>query len=100
MKKEYVSILVSHTHWDREWHKPFQTFRGYMVEMVDRLIELMERNPDYKHFLLDGQSVLLEDYFEVRPENKERIRSLISRGRLSVGPFYVCLLYTSPSPRD
>ena len=89
MKKEYVSILVSHTHWDREWHKPFQTFRGYMVEMVDRLIELMERNPDYKHFLLDGQSVLLEDYFEVRPENKERIRSLISRGRLSVGPFYV-----------
>ncbi|MEM2957663.1 MAG: glycoside hydrolase family 38 C-terminal domain-containing protein [Candidatus Jordarchaeaceae archaeon] len=89
VKRGNESILVSHTHWDREWYKPFQTFRGYMVEMVDRLIDLMEKNPDYKHFLLDGQSILLEDYFEVRPENKERIRALVSSGRLSVGPFYV-----------
>jgi mannosylglycerate hydrolase len=89
MKRRNESVLVSHTHWDREWYKPFQTFRGYMVEMIDRLIDLMEKNPDYKHFLLDGQSILLEDYFEVRPENKERIRALVSSGRLSVGPFYV-----------
>ncbi len=89
MKERNESILVSHTHWDREWYKPFQTFRGHMVEMIDRLINLMEKNPDYRHFLLDGQSILLEDYFEVRPENEERIRSLVSQGRLSVGPFYV-----------
>ncbi|MFB0561500.1 MAG: alpha-mannosidase [Candidatus Lokiarchaeia archaeon] len=89
MKDRYESILVSLTHWDREWHKPFQTFRGYMVEMIDRLINLMEKNPNYKHFLLDGQSILLEDYFEVRPEKKEQIRSLVSQGRISVGPFYV-----------
>ncbi|WXG41107.1 MAG: glycoside hydrolase family 38 C-terminal domain-containing protein [Candidatus Freyarchaeum deiterrae] len=89
MERRYDSILVSHTHWDREWHKPFQTFRGYMVEMIDHLINIMEKNPDYKHFLLDGQSILLQDYFEVRPENKERIRALVSNGRLSVGPFYV-----------
>lgn len=89
MKRRNNSIIISLTHWDREWHKPFQTFRGYMVEMIDRLINLMEKNPDYKHFLLDGQSILLEDYFEVRPENRERIRSLVSQGRISVGPFYV-----------
>nr|MDO8080178.1 glycoside hydrolase family 38 C-terminal domain-containing protein [Candidatus Freyarchaeota archaeon] len=89
MKKRNESIIVSHTHWDREWHKPFQTFRGYMVKMIDRIINIMERNPEYKHFLLDGQSILLEDYFEVRPENKQRIHALVNKGRISVGPFYV-----------
>lgn len=89
MKRRNESVLVSHTHWDREWHKPFQTFRGYMVEMIDRLLSIMEKNPDYEHFLLDGQSILLEDYFEVRPENKERIRPLVNKGRISIGPFYV-----------
>lgn len=89
MEKRKESIMVSHTHWDREWYKPFQTFRGYMVEMIDNIINIMERNPEYKHFLLDGQSILLEDYFEVRPENKQRIRELVSKGSISVGPFYV-----------
>ncbi|MEM3526604.1 MAG: glycoside hydrolase family 38 C-terminal domain-containing protein, partial [Candidatus Jordarchaeaceae archaeon] len=44
---------------------------------------------EYRHFLLDGQSILLKDYLEVRPENKQRLRTLVSSGRISVGPFYV-----------
>jgi len=30
--------IVPHTHWDREWYEPFQTFRLRLVELVDGLL--------------------------------------------------------------
>jgi len=76
------------THWDREWYKPFQKFRYYLVEMIDALIDALE-NGKITTFTLDGQTIVLEDYIEVRPENKDRITKLISDGRIKVGPWYV-----------
>ena len=61
-------VVVSHTHWDREWYRPFQGFRLRLVHMLDRLLDLMAARHDVAHFLLDGQSVLLEDYLALRPE--------------------------------
>jgi hypothetical protein len=55
-------IVISHTHWDREWYRPFQHFRMQLVEMLDGLLAIMIRRPDLTYFLLDGQSSLLEDY--------------------------------------
>ena len=49
-------VVVSHTHWDREWYQPFETFRGRLVRMMDSLIELLQTDPEFKHFVLDGQS--------------------------------------------
>ena len=84
-----VYHFVSHTHWDREWYLGFEQFRMKMVLMIDELLDLLERDPSFASFTLDGQTVLLEDYLEVRPAAEPRIRSLVREGRLSIGPWYV-----------
>lgn len=78
--------LVPHTHWDREWHAPFQSFRLRLVELMDGLLDLMEAHQDLV-FTLDGQTAVVDDYLEVRPEAEERIRPLVGEGRLAVGPW-------------
>jgi alpha-mannosidase len=88
MKKTDTSIIiVPHTHWDREWYEPFQAFRYKLVKLIDTLIEIMEHQ-DY-YFMLDGQTIVLEDYFEIRPENREKVLGLIRRGNLAIGPWYL-----------
>ncbi|MCI0819022.1 MAG: hypothetical protein J4O12_01875 [Chloroflexi bacterium] len=82
-------IVVSHTHWDREWYLPFEAFRVRLVRMMDALIELFERDPGFKHFVLDGQTVPLDDYLEIRPERRETIERLVRDGRLLIGPNYI-----------
>ena len=62
--------IVPHTHWDREWYLTFQEFRFKLVRLVDSLLEIMEQDPEYRYFTLDGQAIILEDYLEIRPENR------------------------------
>jgi alpha-mannosidase len=83
--------IVPHTHWDREWYEPFQTFRLRLVHLIDTLLDLLERDPSYKQFLLDGQMAVIDDYLEIRPENEGRIRALAAAGRLSMGPWYILM---------
>ena len=60
--------IVPHTHWDREWYSPFQTFRLRLVDLLDELLPMLEHDLSYARFLLDGQTAVLDDYLEVRPE--------------------------------
>ncbi|MGB7050522.1 MAG: hypothetical protein WBG41_03035, partial [Acidimicrobiales bacterium] len=83
--------IVPHTHWDREWYEPFQTFRLELVRLVDDLLETMERDSAYRAFLLDGQLAVVDDYLEIRPESESRLRELASAGRISVGPWYILM---------
>jgi alpha-mannosidase len=82
-------VVVSHTHWDREWYQPFEEFRARLVRMMDSLLDLLERDPEYRHFVLDGQTVPLDDYLEIRPERREQIEGLVQEGRLLAGPNYM-----------
>lgn len=82
------AYLISHTHWDREWYLTQQEFQSKMVRLVDSVLESVEGNPDLS-FMLDGQTIVLEDYLQIRPENEERLRKAISGGRLCVGPWYI-----------
>ncbi|MFW9828220.1 MAG: alpha-mannosidase [Candidatus Thorarchaeota archaeon] len=82
-------IIVPETHWDREWYLPFQEFRARLVQMMDKLLNILKANPNYKNFTLDGQTIPLEDYLEVRPEQEEEIKKYVKQGRLSIGPMYV-----------
>ena len=84
-------VIVPHTHWDREWYEPFQTFRMRLVEVLDQVLSLLETDPSYSCFLLDGQMAAAADYLEVRPDAEDRLRYLVSAGRLSVGPWYVLM---------
>ncbi|MGI6494925.1 MAG: glycosyl hydrolase-related protein [Kiritimatiellia bacterium] len=79
---------ISGTHWDREWYRPFQEFRYLLVKLIDDLMEIMETDPRFKFFHLDGQSCVLDDYLAIRPENKERLGNLIQSGRILVGPWF------------
>ena len=81
--------LIFHTHWDREWHLPRAAFHARLVGMMDDLLDRLRRDPGFKSFLLDGQSVLLEDYARARPERTDELRALVRAGRLQVGPWYV-----------
>jgi mannosylglycerate hydrolase len=87
MSRKYAAI-VAHTHWDREWYQPFQGFRKRLVYMIDHLIETMESDPSFKYFFFDGQTIVLEDYLEIRPENRDRLAALIKAGRIEIGPWY------------
>jgi mannosylglycerate hydrolase len=88
MKKTNIHI-VSHTHWDREWYATFQEYRVRLVFLMDHLIDTLENVPEYKYFHLDGQTVMIEDYLQIRPENRERLVKLIRDGRIVIGPWYV-----------
>ncbi len=82
-------VVVPHTHWDREWYQPFQQFRSRLVRLMDRLLDTLEQTPAFRHFHLDGQTIVLEDYLEIRPQSRSRLRRLIHGGRIAVGPWYV-----------
>lgn len=77
-----------HTHWDREWYMPFRAYQVRLAEVVDEVLERLETDA-LPCFMLDGQTVVLEDYLELRPENRPRLQKLIDDGRLSIGPWYV-----------
>ena len=86
---DYTLYVVSHTHWDREWYESFQNYRYRLVRMVDDLLDLLENDPEFKVFHFDGQTIVLRDYLEIRPENEARLRKQIFDGRIVIGPWYV-----------
>ena len=86
----HVSI-VPHTHWDREWYSPFQTFRLRLVDLLDDLLPRLDGDPSYAHFMLDGQMAVVDDYLAVRPEAEPTLRRLAASGRLSAGPWYILM---------
>ena len=87
MSTHRVGIVVPHTHWDRAWYLPFQAYRLRLVEMVADLLDLLESNA-LPNFVLDGQTVILEDHLAIRPQDRPRIRGLVEAGRLKLGPWY------------
>jgi len=87
-KLKHKIHLISLTHWDREWRFPFEETRMLLVEMMDGLLDLLDRESAYRHYHLDGQSILLEDYLEARPENRDRLAKRVREGRILIGPWY------------
>ncbi|RCG27512.1 alpha-mannosidase [Streptomyces diacarni] len=83
-------VIVPHTHWDREWYLPFQRFRLQLIGLLDTVLERMAQDPRQR-FTLDGQAVAVDDYLQVRPEQRERLTGLVKEGRLAVGPWQILL---------
>ncbi len=86
-------VVVSHTHWDREWYQPAGVFRQRLAALIDTLLD----QPDGLPFLLDGQAIVLDDYAAVRPERLEALRVALRDGALEAGPWYVLADMLLPS---
>ena len=88
MSKQVIAYL--HTHWDREWYREFEIFRMRLLRAFDNVLDMLSKNK-IPSFYFDGQVSALEDYLEMRPEQKELVLSLIRHKKLFIGPFY-CLI--------
>jgi mannosylglycerate hydrolase len=81
--------VISHTHWDREWYLTFQQFRLKLLHLVDNLLELIEKDKNFKYFMLDGQTIVLDDYLLMRPKQESVLREHIRKGRILIGPWHI-----------
>ena len=72
--------VISHTHWDREWYRTFQQFRLKLVHLVDGLLDILETDPDFKYFMLDGQTIVLDDYLRCARKWKPFCASISKTG--------------------
>ena len=80
--------FVLSTHWDREWRLGFQQFRWALVQLFDHVIEGLESGRLLTPFVTDGQSILVDDYLEIRPERRAAVAKLIASGKLVIGPWW------------
>ena len=85
-----AAVFVPHFHWDREWYEPFQVFRHRLVAALDTVLDTAEANPDFR-FTVDGQLAAVEDYLEMRPENRDRVAALVASGQMAIGPWLILL---------
>lgn len=80
--------IIPHMHWDREWYFTAEESRILLVNNMNEILEMLENNEKYPFYMLDGQTAILEDYFAVKPENRERVKKLVKEDKLIVGPWY------------
>ncbi|MEZ9265751.1 mannosylglycerate hydrolase [Vibrio splendidus] len=80
--------ITPHMHWDREWYFTTEESRILLVNNMEEIMNRLESDPEYKYYVLDGQTAVLEDYFAIKPENTERVRALVEAGKLIIGPWY------------
>lgn len=88
MKKNRKAYVIPHTHWDREWRYPIWKNRVLLIEFMDKLLEVLDKDENYRCFLMDGQAAPIEDYLQVCPQQKEKVCRYISEGRIAIGPWY------------
>ena len=81
--------FISNTHWDREWRYSMQRTRHMLVYMLDMLLDILAREPEFKSFHMDSQTIPRQDYLEIRPERREQVVQLVQAGRLLIGPWFV-----------
>lgn len=82
------AFVVTHTHWDREWYTTFEIYRQRLSILLNQLVSIFESEDSFKHFYLDGQTVVIEDFVENDGTN-EKLFELIKTKRIAIGPWYV-----------
>ncbi|MBP5273382.1 MAG: hypothetical protein ILO36_00390 [Abditibacteriota bacterium] len=80
--------VISHTHWDREWYYTRQQFQVQLVDLFDNLLNILDKDPSFRFFNMDCQTIVLEDYLQVKPQNRAKLEKYIKEGRIVVGPWY------------
>lgn len=86
--------LLTVLNWEREGDETFHVRRARLLDRLAHLTDIMrsgESQPasTLKHLLLSGQTIILEDVAEVRPNLVALLVIYNAGGRLGVGPFYI-----------
>ncbi|MGH1492889.1 MAG: hypothetical protein ACRBK7_26425 [Acidimicrobiales bacterium] len=79
--------LINHTHWDREWFLTHEYTTAWIPALIESLSDLATANSAYE-YLFDGQTLVIEDLLDSRPEYRPIVEDLIGKRNLSIGPVY------------
>ncbi|MGG5314535.1 glycoside hydrolase family 38 C-terminal domain-containing protein [Enterococcus sp. AZ072] len=79
--------VIHHTHWDFEWYFTNNESFVQLTYHLDEVMTALEENK-IDQYLLDGQMSILDEYLQSFPEQKERLRKLVTEGKLKIGPWY------------
>ena len=55
--------------------------------MFDNILDMLDTNK-IPCFYFDGQVSALEDYLEMKPENRKKVEAYIKSGKIDIGPWY------------
>lgn len=80
--------VVPHSHWDREWYFTTSRSKIYLMKDLKDVLDTLENNDEFKYFMLDAQASLIDDYLRWCPQDEDRIRDLVTKGKLLIGPWY------------
>lgn len=86
-ERAIVAHVINHTHWDREWFLTHEYTTAWIPELIDSLGELAAQNHQYE-YLFDGQTLVIEDLLEGRPDYRAAVEELITKRTLHIGPVY------------
>lgn len=86
-------FVIAHTHWDREWYRTAAEYRPRLIRLLERVMTILESDPEFRSFTLDGQVAPVDDYLAtIEPDRvdevEKRLRHLIAGHRLWIGPWY------------
>lgn len=81
-----IAHCIPHTHWDPFW---YFTAQDSMVVFAYNMKEMIRafRDNEISYFFLDGQTVAIDEYLEIHPEDREKVENLIRNKKLVIGPF-------------
>ena len=79
--------IIHHTHWDREWFLTHLYTTEWIPGLIEKIEKIVARDPEFK-YLLDGQTLIVEDLIKFRPGFKQRVKKLVESGNLIIGPYY------------
>ncbi len=88
MANKKIVNFIGHTHWDREWYFTINDAALLSTWNFEKIINILENNPEYPSFCLDGQTSIVEDAIELKPELKEKISKLVKERKIFLGPWH------------
>lgn len=80
--------VIPHSHWDREWYFTTSRSKVYLMKDLKDVLDTLEKNDEFHYFMLDAQASLLDDYLKWAPYDEERIKKLVEKKKLIIGPWY------------
>ena len=99
--KKIQCHFISNTHWDREWRFSARRTQYMLGYMLDMLMDILEKNPEFRHFHLDSQTMPVQDYLELYPEKKARFKKLVEEGgkAFAFQFIHILLFHTVRNPK-